>query len=835
MADKLLSLGAGLERSGIKSGTLVALIAPNSFDWVIARLALAAVGAIAVALDDLSTDVELASLLRDCCCRHVLASPRHAAVIRSIDPTIEIWVIGDDPVPEGTCNWHSLFIVPSASALMKSFEGPAVFTYTSGTTGPPKGFLLSYANLAANLPPLAGAGLIGGNDRVLLPLPLHHIYPLLVGLLTPLSVGAAIVFPEAISGPKLVQAMRIAEVSAIVGVPRLYAALASGLDAQIAARGRLAHRIFHVLVAASIGLRRHFGIDAGRLLFRRLRARIGPKLRLLVSGGAHLESDTLWPLVGMGFEVRSGYGLAETASIFTGNLPGVERLESEGKTFQGGLMRIAAPDEDGVGEIELSGPNVFAGYRNPEANRDAFTADGWFRTGDLGHIDNDGFLYVTGRTKETIVLGGGKKVNPEALERIYGTNPYIREVAVLERQGSLVALVVPDFEAARRGPSARIDETVRMALASQSQLLPSFERLAGFALSRDPLPRTRLGKYRRFLLPALYDRALSGEALPARAAPNAEDEALLANARVRQLYDVLVSRYPDRSFSLDANPQLDLGIDSLEWVSLSLVLEQAGLSLPERAFADALTVRDLLRLANTGMPGSDDAFAKAQETIDGGWLAPIGYGPIVLGFVLYLMDRILMRVLFRLRVLGAENLPAKGPYVLAANHASDLDALAIIAALDYRRARRLYWAGDATRLFRRRWLHPLWRALHVFPADDRLPSKTLAMGETVLARGGDLVWFPEGWRTPDGRMQRFYPGIGRILARTGVPVVPIYIAGTFEALPRNRRLPQLRPVRIFIGEPLPGDKVLLQQRTRLNTSASPTNCIKPSRPLRRRR
>ena len=139
-------------------------------------------------------------------------------------------------------------------------------------------------------------------------------------------------------------------------------------------------------------------------------------------------------------------------------------LESEGRPFQGGHLRIAEPDQDGVGEIELRGPNVFRGYlNNSQANQAAFTSDGWFRTGDLGRLDRDGFLYVTGRRGETITLGGGKKAHPEALEELYGDSPYIREIAILERQGSLVALVVPELTATRTGPSTHIDDAIRVA------------------------------------------------------------------------------------------------------------------------------------------------------------------------------------------------------------------------------------------------------------------------------------------------------------------------------------------------------------------------------------
>jgi long-chain acyl-CoA synthetase len=164
-----------------------------------------------------------------------------------------------------------------------------------------------------------------------------------------------------------------------------------------------------------------------------------------------------------------------------------------------------------------------------------------------------------------------------------------------------------------------------------------------------------------------------------------------------------------------------------------------------------------------------------------------------------------MRTFFRVRAEGLANLPKDGPWVLVANHASDLDALFIAAAIGYGNVRRLYWSGDATRLFSRPWLFPLIRAVHIFPVDDRAPSRTLTLAETVLRCGDRLVWFPEGWRSPDGTMQRFFPGIGELLGRVPAPVVPAFIAGSFDALPRHRRLPRPHRVTITIGRPLAPD------------------------------
>src|SRR5262249_52775783 len=159
---------------------------------------------------------------------------------------------------------------------------------------------------------------------------------------------------------------------------------------------------------------------------------------------AGLEQETEDGLEALGWTVLSGYGLAETASLFTGNRPGARRLGSVGRPLAG-EVRVAQPDEEGIGEIELHGRSITEGYLdNPEAHRQAFTPDGGYRTGDLGFVDRDGFVFVTGRVKEVLVLGGGKKVIPEDWERSYGGVPEIAEVALLEDNGALVALVRPE-------------------------------------------------------------------------------------------------------------------------------------------------------------------------------------------------------------------------------------------------------------------------------------------------------------------------------------------------------------------------------------------------------
>jgi long-chain acyl-CoA synthetase len=802
LADAAQRLASGLLAAGLRPEDPVVILGPNSLDWIVVRLALGLAGALPVPLDDIGSREETAAQARQSGARWAFTTEGHVPLLKSsLPPDSRLFLLNGKGTGEHGLPYLRGLLAAEPGPLPKiDPESPAVLVYTSGTTGAAKSFTLSYRNLWANIGAIAAARVIGSDDRLLLPLPLHHIYPQVVGLLTPLASGATVLLPEGASGPQIAQALALGGATGVVGVPRLYAALLDAIEARIRARGGAAAMLFHIALRLSIWTRRQLGFDLGHILFRPMRARLGRRLRLLVSGGARIEPDLAWRLAGLGFELRSGYGLAETASTFTGNLPERERLGSEGRPFQGGELRIARPDETGHGEIELRGPSVFSGYRdNDAANREAFTADGWFRTGDLGRLDADGFLHVVGRLKEQIVLGGGKKVDAEWLETHYGRSRFIHEIAVLERGGALVGLVHPDLEAVRTAGLTRVEDAVRVALREQAVDLAPWERLAGFAIVAVQLPRTRLGKYRRFLLPAIYEAALTGR--PRASTPlSPADEALLAMPRARAAWDFLRERYPGRASDLDSSLALDLGLDSLEWMSLSIEIERRfAVSLPEDALTRFDRVRDLV-LALAEARGGAAAFDLTTEVER--WLGRPGiFGSIVAGVMLG-TNRALMQVLFRLRVAGLEHLPDAGPFVIVANHRSDLDPLVVAATLSTRLRARTRWGGEVSRLFRSSLSRWLCRQLRIFPVDERQPSRTLALACAVLERGEGLVWFPEAWRSPDGELQRFLPGIGRILENRTLPVVPARLFGTFEAMPRAQRWPRLVRLRLRFGEPL---------------------------------
>src|SRR6516165_6482885 len=530
VADQALCLARGLCDIGIGGGERVALWAPNSPVWIVAALAILRAGGVVVPIDDQADAEQLDAALRSSAARTIFTTARHLEACSEVLRAVRVIVVEEDGFDGRVAtSWRSLLGKQSEDLPTPAPDAPAVLSWTSGTTGSPKAFLLTHRNIATNVEALQKLNVVGPRDRALLPLPLHHAYPLIVGMLTTLTIGTAIVLPGGTTGPLLVRALREADVTTIIGVPRLYDAIWAALETRVATRGRATRLSWRALLRSATFMQNATGLRLGRVLFAPVRRGIGRHLRLLVSGGARLEKETEERLEALGWTVLSGYGLAETASLFTGNRPGARRSGSVGRPLAG-EVRVAQPDEEGIGEIELRGSSITEGYLdNPEANREAFTPDGWYRTGDLGFVDRDGFLFVTGRAKEVLVLGGGKKVLPEDLEKIYGSAPEITEIAVLEDNGALVGLVRPDPEKLLERGATNLRDAVRVILAEKAQALPSWKRLSGFALTDEALPRTRLGKYQRFLLPALYAEALAGGARRAVHALTPEDTALLRN------------------------------------------------------------------------------------------------------------------------------------------------------------------------------------------------------------------------------------------------------------------------------------------------------------------
>jgi long-chain acyl-CoA synthetase len=548
-----------------------------------------------------------------------------------------------------------------------------------------------------------------------------------------------------------------------------------------------------------------------------LHERFGKNLRLLASGGSALDPELTAKLQSLGWQVAIGYGLTETSPLLSVNLPDDFRPGSAGKILPEIEFRIDSDaletEEQGtdrdVGEVLARGPNVFSGYRNlPKQNAQVFTADGWFRTGDIGHLEN-GFLYLGGRLSTLIKTESGEKIQTEDVEGVYAKELAIREIGVLERKGKLVALIIPE----RAACGNDISGAVRSAIENASRQLPSYERISDFALTNDALPRTRLGKLQRHRLGQRFELAKnsSSEKAVSGAMPleemSGEDRALFEESRPHSVWQMLARRYPDKRLTPDTSLQFDLGVDSLEWLNLTLeIAETSGVEVTEESIARIDTVRDLLReVLEAGEGAGIDPLAQPYSILDETqkrWLRPLGPVMNFAARSIYAFGRILMRLLFRVQVIGRENLPNDRPWIMTPNHISLLDGLVLANALNWKQLRATYWAGWTGIVAANAFMRFLSRLGRILPVEPTRAARTgLALGAIVLQDGNNLVWFPEGGLSRSGELQEFKPGIGMLLERFPTAVVPVRIQGTREALPPGAKFPHFKPVRILIGQP----------------------------------
>jgi long-chain acyl-CoA synthetase len=686
---------------------------------------------------------------------------------------------------------------------------------------------LSHANLVFQLNALIKSGLVTEGDRLLLPLPLHHVYPFVVGMLAPLTLGLSLILPRALTGTQVARAIHDGGATLIVGVPRLYEALVSGIESRIEAAGYTARMIGGLSLKLSMFCRRNLHLRIGKLLLGRLHRQFGKQLEVLASGGAPLDPELAWRLEGLGWKVAIGYGLTETSPILTINPPGSGRMQSVGKPLSGVQIRIddgarpeGAEHQGEGGEIQAKGPGVFAEYRHlDEKTRDAFTGDRWFKTGDLGTME-DGWLRVTGRVSTMIVTRGGENVQPDEVERAIDAHRYIKEAGVLDQDGEIKALIIPHTSNIR-ADGAEVDEAANRAASEAVRRLPSYMQPTEVVVSHNPIERTRLGKIKRHKLKEHYRRAREsdeGEGLapmpPERM--SAEDRMLLSDPRASATWDLLAKLFPDRGLSPDANLRSDLGVDSMGWLNLSMELRgQTGIDLDEEAMARIESVRDLLKEIRQKKEKAGKELANPVENpekfLDNEsehWLADLSGSERAAAHLAHWFVKFFSLVWFRAGTKGVTNIPVDKPVVFAPNHVSFLDPFVLAALIPYNVLRRAQFAGLADAAFANSFTTFFARLARSFPVDPlHKPGTGLAYGSEVLKRNRSLIWFPEGARSRTCRLGAFLPGLGMILAKRPCLVLPVYITGTRSAMPPGSLLIRPKKVMVHFGESVSSEQL----------------------------
>jgi len=505
-----------LEREGVRPGARVALQADNRPEWGLAYLAILATGAVVVPLDAQLKEQEVGEILAAAECTHAVGDERHWAVLTAARTARRsmLRLLSLD-AENGSAHWDVAQREHAAAPprVTPAQPGdPAVLMFTSGTTGQAKGVMLSHSNLLHNVEAVARTFEFGPSDRFLSILPLHHTFESTAGLLCPLRVGASVCYARGLASRELREDMASSGATLFIGVPLLYEKFMTSIEKGVADAPLPARLMARTLWGLSRTIRRLTGLRLGQTLARPLRKRAGlDKLRMFVTGAAPFPSEVFWQYIDLGWPMLEGYGLTETSPVVCANRPPHPSPGAVGWPLAGIEVRIHAPDPDGDGEIVVRGPNVFLGYwRQPEKTAEVLH-DGWFHTGDLGRVLNDGRVKITGRLKNMIATAAGKKIYPEEIEVQLANSPYVLEVVVAggsdargerEEVHAHIYPNLPAIEALAKEKGVACDDTfvenvLKHEVELRGEVLAPYKRVRRVIVRRSEFVKTTTGKIRR--------------------------------------------------------------------------------------------------------------------------------------------------------------------------------------------------------------------------------------------------------------------------------------------------------------------------------------------------
>jgi long-chain acyl-CoA synthetase len=506
-------IAAGLAECGFHSGEHAALLAASSPQWVMAYMGILKRGGVVVPIDKELKAVEVRHILAHSEARVLFVDDGHLDMVLGMTygmPHLRLIVTtdGSADVPQRSSGTSPCTILPLSELLKERPVSPvvrhshdtAVILYTSGTTGRSKGAMLSHANIVSNI---RGAAVHLGVDQsvhTLSFLPINHVFEQVCGILLPLSLGGKVSFCESLK--KLGDNLAEVKPTFFVGVPAVYRVIL----------GRIMKRIEEKAV-----LRALYKIPFTRpLVVSRVRKKIGPGT-VFISGGAALDPAIAVEFGKLGVTLLQGYGITETSPVIAAESRYGARPGTVGRVLDGIEVRIDAPGADMVGEILVRGPNVMQGYfRDPYATAEAIV-DGWYRTGDLGRLDGDGFLTICGRVKSLIVTPNGKNIYPEEVENEILKSPFVAEVVVYAHRSDLVAeeiraVVFPNREALDEYAtlqwgasltSADVESLLRGEVNRACENLAAYKRVKKVTISDEEFPKTTTRKIKRFEVEAM--------------------------------------------------------------------------------------------------------------------------------------------------------------------------------------------------------------------------------------------------------------------------------------------------------------------------------------------
>ncbi len=861
MLSEIRSIAFRLSEEGVKFGDRVALIGENHPHWAIAYLGMLFAGVVCVPIDPHGEIETIANFLENSEAKMAFIGDDFVNTFAKVSEKLgrEIpAVLLESSMDEPGEKPDEKFALYSDWATTKRPEGfdqmptpakeedLAVLIYTSGTTGTPKGVPLTHGNIYYESTGCQEVMNISEHEVVLSVLPLFHVFAQVVNLWVIASIGGKICYIKELAPAEMTRAFETGEITLLTGVPRLWYLFHKKIFDGVAAQSKLVQWLFAAMLKTNGFLRDNFKINLGKKFFKKVHDGFGGKLDITISAGSRFDEKIARDYHSLGFTIIQGYGLTETSGAVTATRFEDNVVGSVGVAVNHAEIKLGELNAEGAGEVLIKGKMVFSGYyKNPEATKDAFTEDGWFRSGDLGKLDKNGHLFIVGRSKDVIVLPNGKNVHPEDLEVKYQKSPMVEELAILgvrdkssELAGAekLIAVVVPDFAYLKANNLANSREAIRYELDDLGRSLPEYQRVRDYIIHSEPLPRTATRKVKRFQLQKeIEENGLADQKhQPQKPLEMSDSDKALMKTPAGKVVLAAIERNvkPGTPIHPKMSLELDLGLDSLGRAEVMAALESAlQTDFDGEDAAKALTVADTIELVKA----SSGDLSKAgggdfQPDVDLNWgkivrnadndlpeIQPILkkrplFGPFA--FSVYRIFNLFCRIAFRLEVSGMENLEemhkllqhrdepdAPPSFIICPNHQSFLDPFVLTSNYPYDVFSKTFHVG-AIEFFESgfmSWLGDLLRVVRVDP--DVQLMKAMKAGAVGLRNGHVLNIYPEGQRAYDGELHEFKSGASILATELDVPILPVALDGLQNVWPRNSWRIRFAKVQIKIGKP----------------------------------
>ena len=850
MLDAVRSIAFRLEKENINFGDRVALIGENHPRWAIAYYGILFRGAVCVPVDPHAEIETLTNFINNSEAKMAFIGEDFIKSFHSLEENLgrKIPAVVLQNIESG--NGFGSFEDWAKTSRPADFDAKptpakpedlAQLTYTSGTTGTPKGVPLTHSNIYHEAVGCQEVMHIKETEVVLSVLPLFHVFAQVVNLWVIASTGGSVYYVKELAPAELTRAFETKEITLLTGVPRLWYLFHKKVFDNVAQQSIIVRTLFDKLLKLNFFLREKFNINLGKKFFGKVHDGFGGKLNITISAGSRFDEKIARDYHALGFTLIQGYGLTETSGAvsctrFEDNVVG-----SVGKAVNYAETKIGELNDEGAGEVLIKGKMVFSGYyKNPEATKEAFTEDGWFKSGDLGKIDENGNLHIVGRSKDVIVLPNGKNIHPEDLEVHYSKTPMVGEMCILgvkdetsKMAGAekLVAVVVPDFDYLKKNNISNSREAIRHEFDDLGRELPEYQRVREYIVRSEPLPRTATRKVRRFeVAKEIADNKFdSGDApLVKKLEFTAEDSQLMESPIAKQLTK-LIKQNSEQAEAIHPamSLEIDFGLDSLSRAEVFAGLEQAfNIEFDGDEAANALTVKEVVALveiqaggANTEIVETDFNWGQIVRESDNNMpevqgilkSRPFGMGLV---FVIFKVFNLLAKIFFRMEVSGKENLEnLKRPFVVAPNHQSYLDPFLVTSEYGFDNLKNAFAVG-ASQFFSNSFMRWVASFLNTVPVDaDTQLLKAMKASAVGLKHGKILTIFPEGARAFDGEMHEFKKGAAILAVELDVPIVPVALDGFYKVWARNSNKISFAKTKIRYGKPFLPREIITPEMT----------------------